>query len=94
MMAQIAQVQKKMLEGSDYVGDRFADEARAIHEPARRIPRARNDVAVAVTHVAEGVDDSHGSRLHFARFGYADAHANPTRAGREGRSPALEGHHP
>lgn len=31
MMAQIAQVQKKMLEGSDYVGDRFADEARAIH---------------------------------------------------------------
>ncbi|PWG03599.1 DUF1178 family protein [Sphingosinicella humi] len=31
MMAQMAEAQKKMLEGSDYVGDRFADEARAIH---------------------------------------------------------------
>lgn len=31
MMAALAQVQKKILEQSDYVGDRFADEARAIH---------------------------------------------------------------
>ena len=31
MIAQMAKVQKKMLESSDYVGDRFADEARAIH---------------------------------------------------------------
>jgi hypothetical protein len=31
MMARLASMQKKMLEGSDYVGDRFADEARAIH---------------------------------------------------------------
>jgi hypothetical protein len=31
MMAKLASVQKKMLEGSDYVGERFADEARAIH---------------------------------------------------------------
>src|SRR3546814_20863967 len=31
MMASIAETQKKMLEGSDFVGDRFADEARAIH---------------------------------------------------------------
>ena len=31
MMAKLASMQKKMLEGSDYVGDRFADEARAIH---------------------------------------------------------------
>jgi hypothetical protein len=31
MLAGMAGAQKKMLEGSDYVGDRFADEARAIH---------------------------------------------------------------
>jgi hypothetical protein len=31
MMAKLASMQKKMLEGSDYVGERFADEARAIH---------------------------------------------------------------
>jgi hypothetical protein len=31
MMARLASMQKKMLEGSNYVGDRFADEARAIH---------------------------------------------------------------
>jgi hypothetical protein len=31
MMARLASIQKKMLEGSDYVGERFADEARAIH---------------------------------------------------------------
>ena len=31
MMARLASMQKKMLEGSDYVGERFADEARAIH---------------------------------------------------------------
>lgn len=31
MLAALAQAQRKMLEGSDFVGDRFADEARAIH---------------------------------------------------------------
>lgn len=31
MMASMAEAQRKMLEGSDFVGDRFADEARAIH---------------------------------------------------------------
>ncbi len=31
MMAKLASMQKKMLEGSDYVCERFADEARAIH---------------------------------------------------------------
>lgn len=31
MMAELARVQAKVLEGSDYVGNRFADEARAIH---------------------------------------------------------------
>jgi hypothetical protein len=31
MLAAIAEVQRKMLEGSESVGDRFADEARAIH---------------------------------------------------------------
>lgn len=31
MMAAVAIAQRKMLESSDFVGDRFADEARAIH---------------------------------------------------------------
>jgi hypothetical protein len=31
MLAAIAAMQKKMLESSSYVGDRFAEEARAIH---------------------------------------------------------------
>lgn len=31
MMARLAVMQKKMLETSDYVGEQFADEARAIH---------------------------------------------------------------
>jgi hypothetical protein len=31
LMAAMAAAQKKLLEGSSYVGDRFADEARAIH---------------------------------------------------------------
>ena len=31
VMARLASMQKKILEGSDYVGERFADEARAIH---------------------------------------------------------------
>ena len=31
MLAAMAAAQKKVLETSDYVGDRFADEARAIH---------------------------------------------------------------
>lgn len=31
MLAEMAQLQKRMLEKSDFVGDRFPDEARAIH---------------------------------------------------------------
>lgn len=31
MMAKLASLQKKVLEGSEHVGERFADEARAIH---------------------------------------------------------------
>lgn len=31
MVAKLAQVQAKMLEGSDYVGTRFAEEARSMH---------------------------------------------------------------
>ena len=31
MLGALAQMQKKMLESSDFVGDRFAEEARAIH---------------------------------------------------------------
>lgn len=31
MLAAMAEAQRKVLERSDYVGDRFADEARAIH---------------------------------------------------------------
>jgi hypothetical protein len=31
LLAAMAAAQKKLLEGSDYVGERFADEARAIH---------------------------------------------------------------
>ena len=31
MLASMAEAQKQMLENSDFVGDRFADEARAIH---------------------------------------------------------------
>ena len=31
MMTRLAALQKQLLAGSDYVGDRFADEARAIH---------------------------------------------------------------
>lgn len=31
MVSKLAEVQAKMLEGSDYVGSRFADEARSMH---------------------------------------------------------------
>ncbi len=31
MLGALAQMQKKLIEGSDWVGDRFATEARAIH---------------------------------------------------------------
>jgi hypothetical protein len=31
MLAELARVQRRILDRSDYVGDRFADEARAIH---------------------------------------------------------------
>ncbi|QEH78017.1 DUF1178 family protein [Sphingomonas sp. C8-2] len=31
MVSKLAEVQAKMLEGSDYVGNRFADEARSMH---------------------------------------------------------------
>lgn len=31
MVAKLAEIQNKMLEGSEHVGDRFADEARSMH---------------------------------------------------------------
>ena len=57
MLAAAAAVQKKLLEGSDAVGARFADEARAIHlgeAPARAI-HGRATPAEAQSLVEEGV---------------------------------------
>jgi hypothetical protein len=57
MMAAAAAVQRRMLEGSEAVGDRFADEARAIHlgdSPQRSIHgRATREQAESL--VEEGV---------------------------------------
>jgi hypothetical protein len=57
MLAAAAAVQKKLLEGSDAVGARFADEARAIHlgeAPARPI-HGRATPAEAQSLVEDGV---------------------------------------
>jgi hypothetical protein len=57
MLAAAAAVQKRLLEGSDAVGARFADEARAIHhgEAANRPIHGRATRAEAVSLVEEGV---------------------------------------
>jgi len=57
MLAAAAAVQKRMLEGSESVGDRFADEARAIHlgEAEKRAIHGRATRAEAESLVEEGV---------------------------------------
>ncbi|MEA3000178.1 MAG: hypothetical protein QOH04_3170 [Sphingomonadales bacterium] len=57
MLAAAAAVQKRMLEGSESVGDRFADEARAIHlgESERRAIHGRATRAEAESLVEDGV---------------------------------------
>ena len=57
MMAALAAEQKKMLEGSEPVGDRFADEARAIHlgETDARAIHGRATRAQAIELADEGV---------------------------------------
>jgi hypothetical protein len=57
MLAAAAAVQKRMLEGSESVGDRFAAEARAIHlgESEKRAIHGRATRAEAESLVEEGV---------------------------------------
>jgi hypothetical protein len=57
MMAEMASLQKKMLEKSEHVGDRFADEARAIHlgEAEARAIHGRASKDEAAKLVDEGV---------------------------------------
>jgi hypothetical protein len=57
MLAAAAALQKKMLEGSEGVGDRFADEARAIHigEAEKRAIHGRATRAQAESLVEDGV---------------------------------------
>jgi hypothetical protein len=57
MLAAAAAVQKQMLEGSEGVGDRFAEEARAIHlgESEARAIHGRATRAEAESLVEEGV---------------------------------------
>jgi len=57
MLAALAAEQKKMLESSDFVGDRFADEARAIHlgEAAARSIHGRATKDQALGLLDEGI---------------------------------------
>ena len=57
MMAAVAAVQRKLLEGSESVGDRFADEARAIHvgEKERRAIHGRASRAEAESLIEDGI---------------------------------------
>ena len=57
MLAALATAQKEMLKGSDFVGDRFADEARAIHlgDADARAIHGRASRAEAESLVEEGV---------------------------------------
>jgi hypothetical protein len=57
MMAALAQAQAQMLEGSDNVGDRFADEARAMHlgESESRPIHGRTSLDEAQALLEEGV---------------------------------------
>jgi hypothetical protein len=57
MLAAMAAAQRKVLEQSEYVGDRFADEARAIHlgEADRRPIYGRATVAQSQSLAEEGI---------------------------------------
>ncbi|MGH6780939.1 MAG: DUF1178 family protein [Sphingomonadaceae bacterium] len=57
MMAALADAQTKALEGSDYVGERFADEARAMHlgESDHRAIHGQASVEDAKALIDEGV---------------------------------------
>lgn len=57
MLAAVAEVQRKMLEGSESVGDRFADEARAIHlgETEKRAIHGRASRADAESLIEDGI---------------------------------------
>jgi hypothetical protein len=57
VLAAAAAVQKRLLEGSDAVGDRFADEARAIHlgEAESRPIHGRATMSEAESLIEEGV---------------------------------------
>ncbi|HEX8641441.1 MAG TPA: DUF1178 family protein [Allosphingosinicella sp.] len=57
MLAEIAKLQKKMLEKSEHVGDRFPQEARAIHlgEAAARAIHGRASLEDAKSLAEEGI---------------------------------------
>lgn len=57
MLSALAEVQKKLVEGSDWVGDRFASEARAIHlgEAEARQIHGRASKADAESLVEDGI---------------------------------------
>ena len=57
MLGALAQMQKKLVEGSDWVGDRFATEARAIHlgEAEARQIHGRATKADADSLIEEGI---------------------------------------
>jgi hypothetical protein len=57
MLAAVATIQRKMLEGSESVGDRFADEARAIHlgETDKRPIHGRASRADAESLIEDGI---------------------------------------
>jgi hypothetical protein len=57
MLAAAAAVQRRMLEGSESVGDRFADEARAIHhgETEKRAIHGRASHAEAESLIEDGI---------------------------------------
>ena len=57
LLGALAQMQKKLVEGSDWVGDRFASEARAIHlgEAEARQIHGRATKADAESLLDEGI---------------------------------------
>ncbi|WP_129792538.1 DUF1178 family protein [Sphingosinicella sp. CPCC 101087] len=57
MLAQLAKAQRKLLEKSDFVGDRFPDEARAIHlgESEARAIHGRATRADAESLIEDGI---------------------------------------
>lgn len=57
LLAEMASLQKKLLEKSDFVGDRFPDEARAIHlgEAEARAIHGRATRAVAEELIDDGI---------------------------------------